>query len=77
MGTQFSSCGGADNLREQFNALRADVAAIHAAMLAFTAKLDTDAVAQNSAVTSSQLDVDYATAVDPAAITSADLTAGL
>lgn len=63
--TQFRSCGSADNLRTQFNALRADVTAIRTAVTGITAKLDAD-----GGVT----DVNYASTLDPAAITSADLT---
>ena len=62
--TIFRSGGNAENLRTQFNALRADVTAIRTALVAVTAKLDAD-----TGVT----DTDYASN-DPAAITSADLT---
>lgn len=41
-----------------------DFETIRANLNAFNAKLDTDFVAQNAAVTSSQLDVDYATTHD-------------
>jgi hypothetical protein len=63
--TQFRSCGSAENLRTQFNALRADVTAIRTALVAVTAKLDAD-----GGVT----DTDYNSS-DPAALTSSDLTA--
>jgi hypothetical protein len=63
--TQFRSCGSAENLRTQFNALRADLVAVRAALVAVNAKLDAD-----TGVT----DSDY-TSENPAAVTSADLTA--
>ena len=50
-----------------FEAVLADEDAHRAALVALTAKLDTDFTAQNAAVASSQLDVDYASTVDPAA----------
>jgi len=50
------------------DAVLADAAAQRAAFVALTAKLDIDFTAQNAAVTSSQLDVDYADG-DPAALT--------
>ena len=50
------------------DAVLADNTAMRAAFVALTAKLDTDFTAQNAAVTSSQLDVDYADG-DPAALT--------
>lgn len=65
MGTRFTSGGSAENLREQFNALRADLVAVRAAIVATHAKLDAD-----GGVT----DTDYASSNDPAAVTSADLT---
>lgn len=52
------------------SALLADVTNIRTALTTLTAKLDTDFTAQNSAVTSSQLDVDYASTVNPAALTT-------
>lgn len=64
--TIFRSGGNSENLRTQFNALRADVAAVRAAVLAITAKLDAENV--------TNLDTDYAATCDPAALTSADLT---
>ena len=60
--------------RKVINDLIIDVTAMRTAILAFTAKFDTDATAQNIAVTSSQLDEDYATAVDPPAIVSQNVT---
>ena len=45
-----------------------DLTALRAAFVALTAKMDTDFTAQNGAVTSSQLDVNYAATVDPAAL---------
>lgn len=42
-----------------------DLAALRAAFVALTAKLDTDFTGQNGAVTSSELDVDYASVLDP------------
>jgi hypothetical protein len=65
--TQFRSCGSAENLRTQFNALRADVTAIRTAVTTLTAKLDAEDV--------TNLDTNYAATVDPAALTSSDLTA--
>lgn len=50
------------------DAVLADNTAMRAAFVALTAKLDTDFTAQNAAVTSSQLDVDYADG-DPAVLT--------
>lgn len=52
------------------DALLADITAIRTALTTFTAKFDTDAAAQNAAVTSSQLDTNYASTVDPAALTT-------
>ena len=51
------------------DAVLADMTAVRAGFVALTAKLDTDFTAQNAAVTSSQLDVDYASTTDPAALT--------
>ena len=51
------------------NAVLADNTATRTALTTLTAKLDTDFTAQNIAVTSSQLDENYATTVDPAALT--------
>lgn len=51
------------------DAVLADNTATRAAFVALTAKMDTDFTAQNAAVTSSQLDVDYASTLDPAALT--------
>jgi hypothetical protein len=64
--TIFRSGGNSENLRTQFNALRADVAAIRTAITTLTAKLDAENV--------TGLDTDYAATCDPAALTSADLT---
>ena len=50
-------------------AVLADNTAMRVAFAALTAKLDTDFTAQNIAVTSSQLDENYASTVDPAALT--------
>lgn len=50
------------------NELLDDVTALRSALTTLTAKLDTDFTAQNGAVTASQLDVDYATAVNPPAL---------
>ncbi len=57
--------GHAANLREQFNALVADVTALRTAFTTLTAKLDGDAGIS---------DTDYADG-DPAALTVEDLTA--
>ena len=51
-------------LKRVFTAALADITALKAASAAFTAKLDTDATAQNAAVASSQLDTDYAATID-------------
>jgi hypothetical protein len=56
-------------LERIFAAQLIDSANIRTAITTLTAKLDTDATAQNAAVTSSQLDTDYAATVDPAALT--------
>ncbi len=69
MGTQFKSGGNSENMREQFNALRADVAAIRAGLIGVTAQLDGEDV--------TSLDTDYGANNDPAALTSADLTVDL
>lgn len=45
-----------------------DITNLRAAVTSLTAKLDTDFSAQNTAVTSSQLDVDYAAVVNPPAL---------
>lgn len=66
--TRFRSCGSSTVLRTQFNALRADVTAIRTAFLALTAKMDADFADVTNA------SADYAASVDPAALTSADLT---
>ena len=55
-------------LKRVLAAVLADATAQRAAFVALTAKLDIDFTAQNAAVTSSQLDVDYADG-DPAALT--------
>jgi hypothetical protein len=57
-------------LTRLFNSLLTDVGNVREAITTFTAKLDTDATAQNSAVTNSQLDTDYAATVNPAALTT-------
>jgi Skp family chaperone for outer membrane proteins len=54
-------------LRTEFNKVVADLAALRAAIVAITAKLDAENV--------TNLDTDYAANCDPAAQTSADLTA--
>lgn len=64
--TVFRSCGSSDNLRTQFNALRADVDALRTKFIALLADLDTD-----GGVT----DTDHESSHTPAAITSKDLTA--
>lgn len=61
---RFRSCGASEELRTQFNALRAQVAAQRASIVAITAKLDGDAGIS---------DTDYASE-DPAADGSEDLT---
>ncbi len=60
----FRSCGASEELRTQFNALRAQVAAQRATLVALTAQLDADAGIS---------DTDYAD-LDPAADASEDLT---
>jgi len=62
----FRSCGSADNLRTQFNALRAQVTEIHTQLDALLTKMDSDA-----GIT----DTDYASSLAPAADASKDLTA--
>lgn len=59
---------GAPSLATALREVADDLEAIRDAFVALTAKLDTDFVAQNAAVTSSQLDVDYASSLDPAAL---------
>ncbi len=59
---------GAPNLASALRDVADDFTAIRAAFVALTAKLDTDFTAQNIAVTSSQLDEDYAATLDPAAL---------
>lgn len=61
----FRSCGSSKTLRDQFNALRADVEALQDAIEGINAKLDADA-----GVT----DTNYAATWNPAALTSEDLT---
>ncbi len=62
----FTNCGSSEVLRAEFNKLVADVAALRAAIVGITAQLDAD-----GGVT----DTDYAATNDPAAQTSANLTA--
>ena len=50
------------------DAVLADLTAVRTSVTTLTAKMDTDFTAQNAAVTSSQLDVDYADG-DPATLT--------
>lgn len=54
--------------RNLVSGLLNDATALRAAVVALTAKLDTDFAAQNVAVTASTLDVDYAAAVNPPAL---------
>jgi hypothetical protein len=63
----FKSCGSSETLRAEFNKLVADVAALRAAIVGITAQLDGENV--------TNLDTDYAANNDPAAQTSANLTA--
>jgi hypothetical protein len=70
MGTQFKSGGNSENLREQFNALRDDVAAIRTALIGVTAQIDADSGDTGG-------DTTYGSGNNPAALTSADLTLGL
>ena len=63
--TRFRSCGSADNLRAQFNALRADVDEIRTKLIALLADLDGDTGVN---------DTDHESSHTPAAITSKDLT---
>lgn len=66
MGTQFTNCGSSENLREQFNAAIADIAALRASIVGVTAKLDAENV--------TGLDTDYAALHDPPAVTGLNLT---
>ncbi len=60
--------------RKVANDLKTDVDNLRAAFVAFTAKFDTDATAQNAAVTASQLDTDYAATLDPVANSAETVT---
>lgn len=68
MGTQFKSGGNSENMREQFNALVADVEAIRVGLAGTNAQLDADATVT---------DTDYAANNDAAAATAVDLTLGI
>ena len=59
---------GSPTLTDALRDIATDLAELRAAFVALTAKLDTDTTAQNIAVTSSQLDEDYAATTDPAAL---------
>ena len=59
---------GAPTLASTLRDVADDFTAIRAAFVALTAKLDIDFAAQNGVVTASQLDVDYAATLDPAAL---------
>jgi len=54
-------------MKRVMDAVLADMTVLRTAFTTLTAKMDTDFTAQNAAVTSSQLDVDYADG-DPAAL---------
>ncbi len=58
-----------DDMAALMRAAVDDLTALRAAFVALTAKMDTDFTGQNGAVTSSELDVDYATVLDPVANT--------
>lgn len=64
----FTNCGQSETLRAEFNKLVADVAALRAAIVAITAKCDGETDVTNH-------DTNYAATCDPAAQTSANLTA--
>lgn len=55
-------------LAEVLRDMADDLTELRSAIVALTAKLDVDFTAQNLAVVSSQLDEDYASSVDPAAL---------
>ena len=59
---------GTPTLSDTLRDMADDFTALRAAFVALTAKIDTDFTAQNIAVGSSQLDEDYASTVDPAAL---------
>lgn len=61
-----------NDLNRTTKAVQTEIDKLHAAITTLTAKMDTDFTAQNAAVTASQLDVNYATTVDPAATTLVD-----
>lgn len=58
-----------EDLEGMLRAAVDDLAALRAAFVALTAKMDTDFTGQNGAVTSSELDVNYASTLDPVANT--------
>lgn len=67
--TQVGHSRVGDDLASIIRAAVDDTAALRAAFVALTAKMDTDFTGQNGAVTSSELDVNYASVLDPAAAT--------
>ena len=66
--TPYTGMGDDPTLAAALRGIADDVAVLRAAIVALTAKMDTDFTAQNLVVTASQLDEDYATAVDPIAM---------
>jgi hypothetical protein len=62
----FTNCGSSEVMRAEFNKLVADVAALRASIVGITAQLDGDAGVSETT---------YASGNDPAAQTSANLTA--
>lgn len=66
--TRFRSGGNSENLRTQFNALRADVVELRTQLIALLTKMDADFADVSNA------SVDYVSSVSPDAITSEDLT---
>jgi len=61
--------GSERDLRPVLDAIVDELNVLRTSITTLTAKIDTDATAQNAAVTASQLDVNYASTCDPAAIT--------
>jgi hypothetical protein len=67
-GSNLADGHGTPDLATTLRDIADDLAAIRTAITTLTAKLDTDFTAQNLAVAGSQLDENYATTVDPAAL---------
>jgi hypothetical protein len=63
-----ATASGKTTLRDVLVSIVDDMTALRTSITTFTAKLDADAVLQNAAVTNSQLDENYATSCDPAAL---------